>query len=430
MEDSKIDIELGLITAIIETGDMKSAINKKITKNYFLTSSKPVWEFIREHYREFKKTPSLEAVNRKFPDFKLSSTKEPIGYFVKELQDRQRYNLILKGMKEISGGLSEKNSEKAMKELSRLVSQINTEVQIHRDSNWNTDVEERIERLAHRMKYMGVDGIPYGIEPFDNATGGMHPAELITVLGKPGSGKSFFEISNIAKPALLEGEDVLFISREMEGWQIEQRMDAIMLEIPADKLKRGLFTAEEFEDYKQKLYDLKNGDFGRLVVSADDERGFGITAIQSKIEEYLPNGGVVIIDGSYLLDDDDSNGRIQTWEKISNITRNLKRLSRRTQCTIVQSSQLGRGQKRGEKANLDNISFSSSFEQDSDVIWSLFQTDEMKSVSKMGVEGSKIREGDNPCVLLNWNFDTMTDFGKMADDITNAPNDDEDVIVY
>lgn len=430
MTEKKIDIELGIITAILETGDMKSAINKKITGNFFLTSAKPIWEFIRQHYREYKKVPSLEVVTRKFPDFKTVKTNEPVEYFIKELQDRQRYNLILTGMRKISRGLSEKDSEKAMKELTRLVSKINTEVQIHRDSNWNEDVEERIERMAHKMKHMGVDGVSYGVEAMDIATGGMHPAELITVLGKPGTGKTYFELAVLARGFMLEGEDVLFISREMEGWQIEQRMDSIMLGIPADKIRRGLFTTEEFEDYKQRLYDLKNQPYGRLIVSADDEKGFGLTAIQAKIEEHLPNGGLVIIDGSYLLDDDEGNHRQSNWEKITNITRGLKRLARRTQCTIAQSSQLGRGQKRGAKVDLDNISFSSSFEQDSDVIWSLYQSDEMKAVGKMGVEGSKVREGDNPRLLLNWNFETMTDFGKLAEDITDAPDDDEDVIVY
>jgi hypothetical protein len=105
-------------------------------------------------------------------------------------------------------------------------------------------------------------------------------------------------------------------------------------------------------------------------------------------------------------------------------------MARRTGCTIAQSSQLGRGQKRGKSVDLDNISFSSSFEQDSDIVWALYQTEEMKAVGKMGVEGAKVREGDNPRLLLNWNFDTMKDFGILAEDITDAPDDDEDMVVY
>lgn len=430
-ETNKIDIELGIITAVLDSGDMKSAVTKKITENFFVGSSKPIWEFMRTHYREFKKVPSLEAINRKFPDFKPAQTNEPVDYFIKELQDRQRYNMILKGMRDISGALNAKNSGQAMQDLSRLVSQINTEVQIHRDSNYNIEIDERIARMENKMKHMGVDGVSYGVEAMDIATGGMHPAELITIVGKPGTGKTYFELALFAKPYILEGNDVLFISREMEGWQIEQRMDSILFEIPADKMKRGLFTTDEFEAYKQKLQELKeNKELGRLIVSADDEKGFGLTAIQAKIEEHLPNGGLVIIDGSYLLDDDEGNNKKSQWEKLSNISRGLKRLARRTQCTFVQSSQLGRGQKRGTSVDLDNMSFTSAYEQDSDIVWALYQSDEMKAVSKMGLEGAKVREGDNPKLLLNWNFDTMKDFGALAEDITDAPDDDGDVIVY
>jgi replicative DNA helicase len=425
-----INIETGLITSVLDTGDMKSAVTKKITGEFILGPDKPVWEFMLQHYREFKKAPELPVINRKFPDWKPVATNEPVDYFISELQSRQRYNLILKGMKEISQGLNAKNSDQAYKDLVKLVSKINTEVQIHRDSLWNEEIDERIARMEARMRAMGVDGISYGVDAMDQATGGMHPEELITIVGKPGTGKTYFELGIIARSAMLEGENVLFISREMAGWQIEQRMDALMFEIPGDNMKLGRFTTEEFEVYKENLRSLKDRDLGRLIVSADDEKGFGLTAVQAKIEEHLPDGGVVIIDGSYLLDDDEGGGKRSDWEKIVSITRGLKRMARRTGCTIVQSSQLGRGQKRGKSVDLDNVSFSSSFEQDSDVVWGLYQTDEMKAVGKMGVEGAKVREGDNPRLILNWNFDTMKDFGKLAEDITDAPDDDEDVIVY
>ena len=423
-----IDIEAGLVTAVLDTGDIKSAVTKKITPAFFTGSSKPIWEFMTQHYREHKKVPELAVINRKFPQFKPVATAEPVDYFIGELQDRQRYNIILNGMKDISAGLNAKNSMQAMKDLTRLVSLVNTEVQIHRDINWNHEVDERIARIKNRMQTMGVDGISYGIEALDNATGGMHWGELISIVAKSGVGKTYFELALIAKPAMMDGQDVLFISREMEAWKIEDRMDAIYFEIAADKMKRGLFTTDEFAEYEKGLRSIKDMNIGNLIISADDEKGFGLMAIQAKIEEHLPNGGVVIVDGSYLLDDDEANGRRNDYEKIVSITRGLKRMARRTQCVICQSSQLGRGQKRGKSVDLDNISFSSSFEQDSDIVFGLYQSDEMKEVGKMGLEGSKVRDGDNPKLILQWDFATMKDFGMMAEDITDAPDDDDDVI--
>ena len=427
---SPMNIEGGLITAVLDTGDMKTPMTKKIFGNFFTGPDKPIWDFMIQHYREFKKAPELAVIQRKFPDWKPISTAEPVDYFIGELQQRQRYNLILKGMKEISNGLNVKSSDTAYRELVKLVSLINTEVQIHKDVLWNEEVDERIARMENKMKHLGVDGISYGVEAMDYATGGMHPGELITIVAKPGTGKTYFELALIARPAMLEGQDVLFISREMEEWQISQRMDALMFEIPSDKIRRGLFTADEFEHYKECLRKIKDQEWGRLIVSADDEKGFGLTAIQAKIEEHLPNGGIVIVDGSYLLDDDEGGGRRSDWEKIVSITRGLKRMARRTQVTMVQSSQLGRGQKKGKSIDLDNVSFSSSFEQDSDIMWGLYQTDEMKAVGKLGVEGAKVREGDNPKLILNWNFATMKDFGVLAEDITDVPDDDPDVVVY
>lgn len=427
--DEKLNIETGLISAVLATGDMKTAVSQKVFSNFFLGADGPVWAFMLKHYREFKKAPEIGVIKRKFPDWNPVETTEPVDYFIGELQARQRYNLILKGMKEISAQLSEKNTDDAFKELTKLVSKINTEVQIHKDVLWNEEIEDRIARMEHKMKHLGVDGISYGVELMDRATGGMHEEELITIVAKPGTGKTYFELALIARPAMLEGHDVLFISREMKEGSITDRMDALMFEIPSDKVRQGLFTTEEFEDYKETLQAIKDKPWGRFIVSADDEKGFGLTAIQAKIDEHLPNGGVVIIDGSYLLDDDEGNPRASSWEKISNISRGLKRLARRNKITIAQSSQLGRGQKRGKSIDLDNVSFTSAYEQDSDVVWGLYQTEEMEAVGKLGVEGSKVREGKNPKLILNWNFETMKEFGILAEDITDAPDDDEDVII-
>ena len=427
--DDKLNIEAGLISAVLATGDMKTAVSKKINSNFLMGADGPVWAFMLKHYREFKKPPEIAAIKRKFPDWNPTQTTEPVDYFITELQARQKYNMILKGMKEISSWLSEKNPDEAYKELAKLVSKVNTEVRIHKDVLWNEEVEDRINRMKHKMHHLGVDGISYGVEAMDKATGGMHEGELITIVAKPGTGKTYFELALVARPAMLDGNDVLFISREMEEWSISDRMDALMFEIPSDKVRQGLFSHAEFEDYAETLHGIKDKPWGRFIVSADDEKGFGLTAIQAKIDEHLPNGGIVIIDGSYLLDDDEGNPKASSWEKISNISRGLKRLARRNKITIVQSSQLGRGQKRGKSIDLDNVSFTSAYEQDSDVVWGLYMTEEMEAVGKLGVEGSKVREGKNPKLLLNWNFDTMKEFGVLAQDITDAPDDDEDVII-
>jgi replicative DNA helicase len=427
-EQANLDIELGLISAVLDDGNMKVPVQKKIRDQFFMKQeNKDVWNFIWDHNLQYKKPPELAAVQRKFPDFRPIITGEPIEYFISELQTRQKYNMILRGIQQVGQELEGRNVLSAEKLLTQIVSRINTEVNVTEDTLWNEDVEARKERLLLKMQFQGVDGISYGIDEMDNVTGGMHPGELITVVAKSGVGKTYFEIANIVRPCLEAGSDVLFISREMMGWQIEQRMDAIMAEIPSDNLKLGRVTEDEKNRYFEWLDSLKDQPLGRLIVSSDDENGFGLAALQAKIQQHLPEGGVVIVDGSYLLDDDDAGkGQRSDWQKIVAITRGLKRMARRMKVTIVQSSQMGRGQKRGSYGNADAVSFSSSFEQDSDVMWELFQTEEMVASGKMGVHGLKIREGDKPTLILHWNFDTMRDFGKLAANATDFPPEGEE----
>jgi replicative DNA helicase len=426
-----LDIELGIISAVLDDGKMNLPVQKKIRDQFFMKQeNKAVWNFMWEHNVKYKKPPELAAVQREFPSFSPITTGEPIEYFIEQLQIRQKHNMILRGIQMVGQELTGKNVLSAEKLLVELVSKINTEINVTEDTHWNTDVQARKERLERKIQFQGVDGISYGIDQMDNATGGMHEGELITVVAKSGVGKTFFEIACVAQPALKECVDVLFISREMMGWQIEQRTDAIMAEVPSDALKLGRISEEDKQKYFDWLDSLADQPLGRLVVSSDDEGGFGLAALQAKIQQHLPEGGVVIVDGSYLLDDDEAANRNRNnYDKITSITRGLKRMARRLKVTIVQSSQMGRTQKRGKFGDADAISFSSSFEQDSDVVWELYQTEEMKAAGKMGVHGLKIREGDKPTLLLHWNFDTMRDFGKLATDATDFPPDDDDEVI-
>lgn len=224
------------------------------------------------------------------------------------------------------------------------------------------------------------------------------------------------------------GERVLFISKEMEPEQIAGRMDAALLGFDYDKLRRGMLGDAKEEEYFDELRSLdeKYDDF---VISADDGTG-GVTAIQGKVNEHNPD--MVVIDGSYLIVDEKGGNTFH--ERAMNISRALKRLARDVELPVYNSTQAGRQVSREEAPAMEDVGFSYAYSQDSDVIMSLYRSEEMEMMGQLGVKLAKVREGQGGHYILNWDFNNMSDFGTLYEDKTEEDfgeiEEDDEVIVY
>lgn len=420
-----MDIELAFLSKIITTGEFKEVLDNKITENFFYGKGKPIFNMMADHYREYRKTPSLEAIKREFPDFEFQEIGEPLEYFIDQIRDRHKYNVILTGIQHIADLLQGDSLSDAELELYRLTSRVTSEIKVSRDINYAQRVEDRIKSYEYKKRHCGVDGIPTLIPPLDNITGGAHPGELITILGQAGTGKTWIEMV-IARNALREGYRVLFVTKEMEPEQIAQRMDAALLELPFDQIRRGLLGDDLEQEYFRRLRELQT-TFPDFIISGDDGEG-GLTPIQGKVEEYSPD--LLIIDGSYLIVDEDG-GKSQ-WERATNITRRLKRMARKLQIPIYNATQAVRSVSRKTAPGMEDIAFTYAYSQDSDIIISIYRTPEMVAASKLGLKLAKVRDGDSSGhYVLNWDFKTMKGFGTLASDLTElGPDEEESTIIY
>jgi replicative DNA helicase len=94
------------------------------------------------------------------------------------------------------------------------------------------------------------------------------------------------------------------------------------------------------------------------------------------------------------------------WEKVTNITQQLKQISRSLKIPIIGVAQTNRsGYASG--ATMDNMAFSQSIVNDSDIILGLNQDEEMKDQKKMGIRLLKNRDGQTDECDLLWKMKTM-----------------------
>lgn len=196
------------------------------------------------------------------------------------------------------------------------------------------------------------------------------------------------------------GLRVLFVSNEMPEQQIARRIDAVHFKLPYKQFRAGLLPDPLEQKYIEGIKRMK--DNTDLWIVSDTH---GITSIATKIDQYKPD--IVLIDGLYLLQDD--RGARTSWERVSNISRDTKRLARQKQIPIVATTQFNRAVDdiRPEKVTLSNIGFSDSLGQDADVVIGLFKTKDMELNNEMMFRFLKLREGEPVDFVIMWDLQRM-----------------------
>ena len=122
----------------------------------------------------------------------------------------------------------------------------------------------------------------------------------------------------------------------------------------------------------------------------------GVMSIASKIDQYKPD--IVMIDGMYLLNDDQKGD--SRWERITNVSRDLKKLAQQKRVPIIATTQFNRAtdETRVERVTLSNIGFSDSLGQDclpkDTLIWSnrgIVRLDELDDEKDLVFDGETFR---------------------------------------
>ena len=127
-----MNIELALVSKILETKDIRTPLKNKITPKFFYGEGKSIYEFITDYYGEYNEVPTLAVVNRFFPSFKIEEREEPIQFFCDELRKRQRYNMLVEGVNQITDLLEKGDIDNAMNDWNRIGTQIVVDTKVTR----------------------------------------------------------------------------------------------------------------------------------------------------------------------------------------------------------------------------------------------------------------------------------------------------------
>ena len=213
---------------------------------------------------------------------------------------------------------------------------------------------------------------------------------------------------HMAKAAMEAGYRPLIATVEMGQFQVARRLDSILSKTEFEKIRSGRFADQkDIDDFKARMDQIK-GMTECIVIGGVS---FGELYLQSKIEEHEPD--IVLVDGLYLMVDDDPFRRKAQWEQLNSISRGLKIMAENYQVPIIATTQAWKkSAKPGSKGDesTDDIAYSGGMAQNADNVVSLGRIYDPVAeayTNRIWVKLTKLREGEPVKFQAQLDFNVM-----------------------
>lgn len=254
----------------------------------------------------------------------------------------------------------------------------------YEDGKSNYVVDIHCENVVEYDNYLSSPNkLKYGIRTLDALTDGIHKSEMTILAARPGQGKTAVAI-NIALNVARQGKHVLILSLEMSKNAIVDRMISNIKTINSN-----IIRSREFDEEQEEAY-LKAGiEFKELNIRIEDSI-FNIEEIMALINQIQKNKPLdyIVIDYIGLIE---TKARVNSQnDRVSHVSRQLKKISQKTQIPILLLSQLNRLVEQRSKDDrrpiLSDLRDSGSLEQDCNNCIMLYHDVEDPTVNKIPLE--------------------------------------------
>ena len=233
---------------------------------------------------------------------------------------------------------------------------------------------ERIEKL-HEHKGM-LRGVPTGFPGLDNLLSGLQKSDFIVLGARPSLGKTTLALDIARHAALKGGVTVGIFSLEMSREQVIDRLIAAESGVPLWRLRTGKISDEsEFQLIQQALDKLS-----KVPIFIDDAPSPNIMQMRSMARRLQIEHGLGLLVVDYLQLISPRRGSDNLVAQVTEISRNLKALSRELNVPLLALSQLNRGvdQRDSKVPKLHDLRESGAIEQDADVVLFIYRKDRDK----------------------------------------------------
>jgi replicative DNA helicase len=442
-----LDVQGAFLAKVILHQDLRRAVNARISEAHFTDDQyKRVFGYLLKHWKKYGTSPDLSVVQRAFPSMSWDDHPQPIDYFITALMDRRRNAVLIEGLNEAAAFVHDTDNPDATDQMEAMLKQTLLKAALESARTYDIDFvsEEHYgdvhELLEERWADPGyLRGVSTGFDGIDYVTGGLQPEHFVVLMGIP---KSFKSATALAMAIRIHQQALrpLFIGFEMSNTEQTDRTLSLISGVSLTKIMNGTFSVAE----RKRIDVAHRGMLGMrsLLFSSDISSAMTVSGVQAKIQEMEPD--VVIIDGAYMMQSEDSRFEPGSAQAITSVSRGLKRLAQASKIPIVVTTQASQTRSKGG-LHMGSAMYSQSWAQDADILLGVERiqsttpggSDPENEITTAGPVQVKFRviesrSGPRKNVILEWDWSGGSveeiDPMAMAQKLRNRPDgyDDDD----
>ena len=416
-------IGLRFLGAVASPADLLTA-----SDDLFDDHELPAFEYMKKHLVSYSVLPSPETIlTHSGVEVSIDLAGEPAAYYLDHLRRRRVDARLREAIEDMKPLLSPSNPDPygALAAMSEAVNEARRVQAGARLVDHRFARDTLLAHYAEVKKTGGMLGIPLGWDYLDGMMGGAQPGDLLSVVARPGKGKTF-ALCYSALHAWSQGKRVMFVTMEMKAILIQQRLAALGAHIPAADLKLGKLTSFSMGKLEEHLGSIADAEIPFWLI--DGDLGLTVEEVLMRVQQLQPD--IVYIDGAYMLKYA-TDRTLRKFPRIDAVCEFLKQeIGGGCEIPVFATWQFNREaakKKKDQPVGLEDIAHSDVIGQISNLVAGLFEEDEPDKVQVKKLTVLKGRNGEDGEFSIGWNFDTM-DFGQKWPPLAGAepePDDEE-----
>lgn len=398
-----MEAERSLIAKCAHAGQVDRLITDGVRSEQFVDPELvEIFVWMTEHFRKYKAAPSFASVKEAFPAHNFEIVTDTLDYVRDRFFDDHKRRMATNAIRDLATHIDEKGTDDIEAVFMEVARRMVQEVPSPAVAKFS-EMSKRIEEYDRRLKEGTVKGLMMGIPAFDHLTLGIQPHEYISVVGWQGTGKSTL-VQWILYNAWLQKKRGLYISLEMECEALMRKWDTMAVNFQYHALKAMELDPESRSRWEAMAERAATAEGD--IIALDDVTACSVDTVYARTAKWSPD--IVVVDYITLMETGRSVSQ-SMWEKVTYLTQALKQQARTLKIPLIGVAQTNINSAQ-EGAALDNISYSRSIGQDSDLVLGLNQTENMRAEKQMQVRLLKNRDGAIRNTDLFWMMETM-EFG-------------------
>lgn len=250
-------------------------------------------------------------------------------------------------------------------------------------------------------------GVMSGWPTLDKNSGGLEGGEVMSIVGRPASGKSFMLLWLAHHAWANQGASPVVSTQEMSAKFMMQRLAAMHSRVPLSPIRYGeIMDPKQHARFKEAMHVVQDAPNPLLI--ADGKMAATVPDLIATMQTF--GGSVLYVDGAYLLQHADR--RLNRYQRVAENMDLLKAAATDLDIPVVCSWQFSREaakkmKKSGaEDLDLEDIGYSDAVGQHSSIVLGLLQEEDAASVMEREVAILKGRSGETGKFHVRWDFDT------------------------